>query len=130
MLRGFRPADIGALALAIPDEDNPESDRYRVFIVAAKVWEGLALRFVPAELGPMCSTTWNCYMPDRSAGGSVSVDMYEWDSVFMQTRRVFLPALYRYIMELEQCEHESAVSPDGKRRTSPLRCMNCGKLVY
>jgi len=112
-LRGWEPCHVGATGLR---KFEPENGCYRV--ISACAW--------------MRNLTWSGFTTEDYSTiwlqRETAAPKLEWDDFRIAMQ--LIPGLYQYLRVLEQCKHESAVSPDGTRRSSPLRCTACGALVY
>lgn len=127
ILRGYLRADVGMIAVAQREGDDGLGNYYRV----------IAYQAVPNGSGYSaymrrddCSVTWKQHLPDNVTNYGFRSRLLDWDEKIAVEQEKYLPPLYRFIMELEQCEHGTIMSPDGKPQSRPMRCMNCGKLVY
>lgn len=123
-LRGYAPMHWGSLSFTKRDEAG-KGIVYGAMDYLLTIKEDPVVRWQDYQSGSGdFFMTW-----DQSVGIGAPYRMVDWEWVRYNRRDIAL-YLYRFVLEKEQCEHLSAVSPDGKRRSSPLRCTCCGCLVY
>lgn len=122
ILRGYVRFDWGKITIAQVEASDDYGKYYRVISHS----DNPATNYAGYIRTPDCTVTWHRFIPNHERWRTV----IEWDEKKAVEQDIYLPTLYRFFIELEQCQHLSVVSPDGKLRSSPIRCMNCGKQVY